>query len=66
MARLDAEVLRVVALGMAAGHLAQARSEPRQQGQVGTRIPRLMGEVEWKLTHAQLALSWLMTAAEAT
>jgi len=66
MARLDAETLRVVALGMAAGHLAQARSEPRSQGVVGEKGHRMPSTLEWRLIHAQVALEWLVTAAEAT
>jgi hypothetical protein len=58
------EDLRVFALGMAAGHLAQARREPKALNAAGNRAPGRADAVLWRLLHAKAALGWLRTAAE--
>lgn len=60
----DRAVLREFGLGMADGALRQARSPVRQQGQVGTKAPRVQTLLEWKLSWAQVCVGWLIFAAE--
>lgn len=65
--RTERAPLKVFALGMAAGHLAQARGPIRNEVDAfGSKALRVPTRREWMLSHGLVACGWLRTAAEAT